>query len=159
MENSFESELPQWDPTSDHILDNPKNARRKPAALMFDDIDAAVKILTESGHPGAERVAAALDKWRSDRKVSFENALGYLNGVRRSIRQTNRDAALRRIAAQLDGSASQTRAAVLTYTSYSWPDDKKSRVRPEGLAGDCYDVMRNGGPPSSRMHIHRILAE
>ena len=106
---------------------------------MFDDIDAAVQILTDSGDPAAQRIGAALTAWRSSRTESLENALGYPNGVRRTLRMKDRDAALRRIAAQLDESSRQTRDAVRKYQAFSWPDDKKTRIRPNGLAGDCFD--------------------
>jgi hypothetical protein len=66
------------------------------------DIATAVRFLAKSGDPAATRIAAALDRWRRSRTMTFEQALGAVPGVRYVAAQRARDEAIRALAERVE---------------------------------------------------------
>jgi hypothetical protein len=131
-----------------------------PGGLM-QDVATAIAVLVQSGDPVAVRVAEGLTVWARSRTITLEQALGYAPGLRAVVHQRHRDDALRRLARRFLGlsgraMAEEVHLAVSRYETSSWPRDRAHGHRPDGRAGDCYDVLSAGDLPG-REHLRRAV--
>jgi hypothetical protein len=111
----------------------------------------AAVVLAEHGDAAT---AEALWTWLdSDASVTFEAALGMPSDGRARARLEARDALLiaiaRRHFAELCGRALADAVvkAGRRYQGSSWPRDRRSGRRPDGLTGDLFDVLSFGDIP------------
>jgi hypothetical protein len=113
------------------------------------DIAHAIATLAASGVPGDARVGEALVKWRRSRNASLEEAAGWASNLRATSMQRARDEALRRLGRRFLGKKGHPLARAVhqvlhEYETTAWPPDRDAHHRPDGEAGDCFDVLVNG---------------
>jgi hypothetical protein len=120
-----------------------------PLPSPMQDIGVAIAVLAASGNAAAARAGEALDRWRRSRNATLEEAALWASNVRATSMQRARDEALRRLARRFPGKKGHPLARAVyrllhEYETTAWPRDRDARHRPDGEAGDCFDVLVNG---------------
>jgi hypothetical protein len=122
---------------------------------MPDPITAlrrARDLLAEQGDADVVPVVWAIDGWIA-RGGDFAAALGMAPGWHSAARIRQRDAALRKLAAQYAPLRGRRLAAALVadakrYETTRWPGDCADQRRPDGLQGLFYDLLSHGPMPA-----------
>jgi hypothetical protein len=136
-------------------------------ASRIAELRRAALVLIETGDDALARIADAIDAWASATPaapISFEQALGLPPTWRADVRRHFHHAALLHLAQRnfpdLHGRACAraVSAAVRRYASSGWLHDHREHRRPDGLRGDCYDVLMLGEPPGEEV-LRRLFAD
>ena len=118
-------------------------------------------VLAGAGHPDG---AAALLIVRDDGVDSLPAAMGAPWGWRATAQHQARDDAIRQLHAQhfpeLVGRAAARAVggALRRYQSTSWPRDRRSHRRPDGVDGACYDLLTLADRVPSEETLRRMFA-
>jgi hypothetical protein len=131
-----------------------------PPPSPLDDLAHAIQILADSGDPRGREVAEGLDRWLAG-SDPLEIALGAALGARSARRQRGRDEALRRLVQRFPAASARAVAASVyrllhEYETSAWPRDR-AHHRPDGTAGDCWDVLVNGS--LCEAYLRAVLAK
>jgi hypothetical protein len=115
----------------------------------MSDLAHAIETLAASGAAEDARVGEALDAWRRSRNATIEQAAGWASNLRATSMQRARDEALQRLARRFPGKKGHPLARAVyqllhEYETTAWPRDRDAHHRPDGEAGDCFDVLVNG---------------
>ena len=126
------------------------------------DLAAAIAVLAQSGDVAAARVGEALDVWRHSRTATLEEAALWASNVRATAMQRARDAALWRLARRFPGKKGHPLAREVyrlldQYETTASPHDREAHRRPDGEAGDCFDVLINGS--LCKGYLRTVLAQ
>jgi hypothetical protein len=113
------------------------------------DIAHAIGTLAATGAPEDARIGEALLRWSRLRNATLEQAWGAASNIRATSMQRARDVALQRLARRFPGKKGHPLARAVYqllhgYETTAWPRDRDAHHRPDGEAGDCYDVLING---------------
>ena len=121
-------------------------------------IRGAVAALAEVAPPSALPLVQALSDWLAD-GIDLAATLGLPQGWRADYRRASRDKMLHDLAGRyfptLAGRplACAVALAARRYQGSSWPRDRKSRRRPDGLPGMLFDILSVGEMPG----VERLL--
>lgn len=102
-------------------------------------------------------VAAAIDTWLAAGDGDFAAALGLPPGWHSALRRRQRNDVLCEVARRRFPALNPSAAALALlrasrrYEGTSWPRDRKSGRRPDGINGDIFDVLSLGEMPCERI--------
>ena len=121
------------------------------ATETIASLHRAASRLIELDEADCTTLAAAVLVWLSDgAPMSFDAALGLPSGWRDLVRRERRNAALVGLAERrFPGLAGRALAAAVAlavrrYEASSWPRDRRAGRRPDGMAGDLFDLLTLG---------------
>ena len=121
------------------------------AVTIADGLHRTAARLLDLADADCQRLGAAVLAWTNDAApISFDAALGLPSGWRDLVRRERRNAALIGLAERrFPGLAGRALAAAVAsamrrYEASSWPRDRRAGRRPDGMAGDIFDLLALG---------------
>ena len=128
-----------------------------PAAI--ENLGRIAAFLRNENHPLAEWLLEAMALARSG--ASLEAALNLNHGYGAAARAETQHAALRVLADAAPAQSDNGRAAWIVeqvdrYRAGAWRRDEKTRKRPPGVAGACFDLLATRAPTSLRSLRRRL---